>query len=218
MLHSVGSSASFTPRGEATINFNPSKRSGSKAIHFSAGARVPTAVLRELMARDAVYRVKFVAAGQSEANAVMASVPACALVASHFHETFIFHSDPYGSLLSVSYRTPLSSCLPSSEATAILDAAGEDANMVTKGKVSFGRPGEKAKMHVRPGFDASSQAAAQAVGSDAPPPAAAPEKNADGSTPPPPQSFFQRYWIYLVPLGIFMVIQAVVAPPEPERK
>ena len=221
ILHALGS-APFTPRGEVTLNYNPSKRSGGKAITFSSGQKISRKELSALFksagaaASSALYRVKFVpATAASDDEGIVASVPACALVASHMHETFLFHSDPYGTLLGVASRTPITECLSSSEQEKVLSDPANDV-LKTKGKVSFGRPGEKAKLHVRPGFDASAQAAAQAVGSEAPPPAAAAtvERNADGTPVPPPQTFWQKYWIYIVPLGIFMVIQAVMAPPE----
>ena len=73
--------------------------------------------------------------------------------------------------------------------------------LIPKGRVSFGRPGEKAKTHIRPGFDAAAQAGAQAVGAEAPPPTQT-ERNADGSPAQPPQSFWQKYWIYIVSQSI----------------
>jgi len=172
--------------------------------------------------------------------------------------------DPYGTLLSVSYRTPLSECSAAEVAAAL--AGGDQFVLAPKAKISFGKPGEKAKTNVRPGFDAASQANAQAVGSEPVPAAAQPEqveRGADGKPLPPPQTFWQKYWcvgderwatrcaltpacvhtrqsngrsrrcvsassdlsccelavslsrIYIVPVGIFMLVQAVVAPPEP---
>jgi hypothetical protein len=221
ILHALGS-APFTPRGEVTLNYNPSKRAGGKAITFSPGQKISRKDLSALFtsagaaASSALYRVKFVpASATSDDEGVVASVPACALVASHMHETFLFHADPYGSLVGVASRTPITDCLSAGEQEKVLADTANDL-LKTKGKVSFGRPGEKAKLHVRPGFDAGAQAAAQAVGSEAPPPAAAAsvERNADGTPVPPPQSFWQKYWIYIVPLAIFMVIQAVMSPAE----
>jgi len=119
----------------------------------------------------------------------------CALAASHFHENFVFNVDPYGTLLSVSYRTPLSECSAAEVAAAL--AGGDQFVLAPKAKISFGKPGEKAKTHVRPGFDAASQANAQAVGSE-PAPAAAQaeqaERGPDGKPLPPPQTFWQKYW------------------------
>jgi len=83
--------------------------------------------------------------------------------------------------------------------------------------LSLVQPGSKAQLSVRPGFDASNQANAQAVGAD-PAAAAAPakeaEKGPDGKPIPPPQTFWQKYWIYIVPLGIWTILQAVMAPAE----
>jgi len=65
-------------------------------------------------------------------------VPQCALAVSHWHENFILSVDPYGSLLGVSYRTPLSDCSSASEQRAAL--AGADAfTLVPKAKISFGK-------------------------------------------------------------------------------
>ena len=176
--------------------------------------------------------------------------------------------DPYGTLLSVSYRTPLSECSAAEVAAAL--AGGDQFVLAPKAKISFGKPGEKAKTNIRPGFDAASQANAQAVGSEPVLAAAQPEqveRGADGKPLPPPQTFWHKYWcvgderwticcattlacartrqsdrlltalllhdlplwalsfcelvavslsrIYIVPVGIFMLVQAVVAPPEP---
>lgn len=196
--HAVGAGP-FTPRGQVTLNYNPSKRAGGKAITFTPSQKVPrkelAALLRQSTDGSLLYRVEFLLAVGSS---IVASVPACALVASHMHENFVFHADPYGTLVGVTYRTPITDCLSASEQAKVL-AGDADAYFQTKGKVSFGRPGEKAKLHVRPGFDASAQAAAQAVGSETPTPAATAnvERNADGTPVPPPQSFWQKYWIYM---------------------
>ena len=103
--------------------------------------------------------------------------------------------DPYGTLLSVSYRTPLSECSAAEVAAAL--AGGDQFVLAPKAKISFGKPGEKAKTNIRPGFDAASQANAQAVGSEPVPAAAQPEqveRGADGKPLPPPQTFWQKYW------------------------
>lgn len=102
------------------------------------------------------------------------------------------------------------------ESIAILKELGTSSTrLFPKGRVSFGRPGEKAKTHIRPGFDAAAQSAAQAVGAEAPPPQPTqPERAADGSIVQPPQTFWQKYWIYIVGVGAFMIVQAIVAPPE----
>jgi hypothetical protein len=154
----------------------------------------------------------------------------CALAASHFHESLVFHVDPYGQLLSVSYRVPVADCSAPSSATEVRAAlaasgksdksSGAEVVFSPKAKISFGKPGAKAQVHVRPDFDAAAQAHAQAMGSDAAPaaaattPAAQSEKGPDGKPLPPPQTFWQKYWIYIVPVGIWILLQAVMAPPE----
>jgi len=213
--HSIGS-APFARRGDVSVNFNPAR--GAKALTFSApqtGSK--KAASAALQANPAtLYRMRFVQDGQSSDEALMASIPLCALAVSHWHENFVLSVDPYGQLISVTYRTPLSDC-SSGEARAAL--AGTDTFTFTpKAKISFGKPGSKAQLSVRPGFDASSQANAQAVGAE---PSAAPaaaakeaEKGPDGKPIPPPQTFWQKYWIYIVPMGIYVILQAVMAPAE----
>lgn len=225
MLHSIGGGA-FTQRGDVTLNYNPSRSAAGKAIQFSPEQKLSKKELKALLASNSpatLYRVKFVAENQKEEDAVTAALPLCSLITSHFHESFLFHADPYGSLLGVNYRSPLSTCASPAELLDIVShISSSDATMQPKGKVSFGRPGEKAKLHVRPGFDAASQAAAQAVGSEVPvasatpSPQAAPERAADGSivAPVAPKSFWEKYWLYILPVGVFVVLQAVLAPPE----
>jgi len=219
--HAVGA-GEFTPRGEVTLNFAPVRNAAGvagKALTFSPEQHGSKRALSAALQANpqALYRLRFVQEGQDPRDALMASVQVCALCASHFHESFTFSVDPYGQLLSVSYRTPLADCAAhATEVRAALAGKGDEFTLAPKAKISFGKPGTKAQMNVRPGFDAAGQANAQAVGSDAAP-AAAPveaEKGPDGKPVPPPQTFWQKYWMYIVPLGIYVVLQAVVAPPE----
>lgn len=103
----------------------------------------------------------------------------------------------------MSYRTPVSECAPA-EVSAALSGA-DRFTLLPKAKISFGKPGEKAKLHVRPGFDAASQAAHAGIGADPAPaataaaPAAA--QTADGKPAPPEKGFFAKYWMYIVPVS-----------------
>ena len=89
LSHSFSSSGPFLPRGDVLLNFNPAR--GSKAITFSPDQRGSKSQLREAVNQDALYRVRFTQEGQKEEDAIMAAVPACALAASHFLETFVFN-------------------------------------------------------------------------------------------------------------------------------
>jgi len=239
-------SAPFTQRGSLTVDFSAAagsstSRNSGRAIRFSsADQTIDARQARKLLTAadkngrmDApLYRVRFTAEGQDDSNGIIASVPLCALIGSHLHESFVLHTDPYGALFAVSYRTPHSDCsaFTLSDLDVALSDYDEDDNppfLHPRARVSFGRPGEKAKMNVRHGlFDPLAPGAAGAAAAAGQQPSQSAdattqggqggEGGQDANQQQPQQSFFSKYWMYIVPLGIFMLMQGAMAPPESE--
>jgi hypothetical protein len=82
--HAIDAADAFTPRGEVTLNFNPSRGAGAaagKALTFSAPQRGSKRTLSAALAANpsALYRLRFVQRGQDPRDALMASVPVVSL-------------------------------------------------------------------------------------------------------------------------------------------
>lgn len=144
-----------------------------------------------------LYRIRLYKQGSDASTAVMASVPACALVASDFRESVLLQLDVYGTLTSVNYMLPNYQC---DAPAAAVQSIPLKVSIQSRGKVSLGVPAEKPKFHLRAGAQMPG-AAGGAEGQPAQP--------TDPNAPPPeqPKSFLQKYWMYLLPVGLLMVSQ-----------
>ena len=106
----------------------------------------------------------------------------------------MLHFDIHGHLLSISHSTPITHCPPSLPSPI-------PSTFVSKAKLSFGRTGEKpsnVRLRLQPG-----EAGAPVTG-----PAG------EGGEGAQEQSFFAKYWMYIVPFGAFMLLQGLIAPAE----
>ncbi len=76
---------------------------------------------------------------------ISASIRACQLLASNFRELWTFQSDVYGHITSVDYTTPITACPES-----ITSLKPKSGAVTARGKISFGRSGEKYASHNQP--------------------------------------------------------------------
>lgn len=175
----------FQPRGKLTYTgpklvTAKSKRLVSVHMEQSELSGEQVSQLQQLMDRDALYRVRI----QSNVNdknspKVMASIPACMLVMSNFHEIFRVHVDQYGHIRGLWYQTMATSC-----STSMPKLSAQPVQLVTS--VSVDMEGKGPKLAVEP---------AQKVA----------EKEGEGGKPGQEnQSFFQKYWMYMLG-GIVLV-------------
>jgi len=109
---------------------------------------------------------------------VLASVPACAIVASHFHDMVSLHVDAFGNVVGLDYTTPLTVCsgaLSSDSATSFSSTV----------RVVLPKPAEKVK-EIRPKFS----------------PEVEEVKQKEAEQP----GFFSRYWMYILPIGCISLL------------
>ncbi len=128
--------------------------------------------MQKLVDKGGLYRVRI----QSNVNdpaspKVMASIPACLLAASNFHEIFRIHVDQYGNIRSLWYQTIVSSCPKS-----LAKLPEKTVPLVTSVIV-----------------DMDSKAPRLAVE----PQVRTPETDPEAQKQNAPQSFFQKYWMYI---------------------
>jgi len=174
--HSI-SDDQWKPRGNVELQFgkqNPVKFADTQL------SSADLAELKKLVDNHGYYRIRLVPtkpAGTPDSY-VMASVPACALVASGYRELLNFHSDVYGNIIAVDYRTPITQC----EALPAIKTS-DKAEFKPKGKILFGRTGERPK-------DVRSQVQQ--------------EEEAAKNDKEPKKGFFAQYWMYIIP-GVLIV-------------
>jgi len=177
-------SGTFTPREKIELHFSSLSTRGA-SVKFS-GYKLTTAdqtKLQKLAESNDFYRVRLV---DSARNIVHASVPACALITSGLRESFTFHIDSYGNVFALEYRTPIVAC---SGATDV------PAAFLSKGKVQFGKTGDR-PLNLNSEIDRLEKA----------------REKAEGITPESEKSFLAKYWHYLLPIGIIILMQAMAAP------
>lgn len=210
-------SSSWFPRGSVELAFS-ALRGGSQAKFQDTQVQDKKHIknIVSLAESGSMYRVRFAKRGSSSVDdAIIATVPACSLLTSHFHELFLFHLDPYGHLLSVSYRVPVTANIQSNCQNEIAKYKSLDSlEFKPRAKVSLGKAGEKPKT---PSHNFNMQ---QLNPDAATPNPATPNSNNNGNNPngeavkEEPKSFWAKYWMYIVPGVIFMLLQGAVAPPE----
>ena len=196
--HDLSGDGQWQRRGDVDISFSSSASSGSGqrggGVRFSSEELSGDDRLRlqRLVDSDGFYRVRVNTGTASSPRYVLASVRACALAASALHQHFLFHFDIHGRLLAIQLSTPITACSqPQPAASSPLPAA-----FTSKAKLSFGRTGEKPaniRLRLQPGEQPSAREGGAA--------------GAEGSKEEE-KTFFQKYWIYIVPLGGFMLLQA----------
>ena len=201
--HDLRGDGSWTERGTVEVTFGSgnSQRAAVKLSELTLSDAEQQQLLR-LAASNGYYRVRVPAshsraAGKETTTAVLASNRACALVASALHESLVLHFDIHGSLLSVTYTNPIPTCPASPPATL------PSTTFTSRAKLSFGRTAERPQnIRVRPQPGEAGTAQPTEGGGEG--------KGGGGEE----QSFFMKYWMYIVPFGLFVLLQAFMAGPE----
>lgn len=183
---------SHTSLHRVTLKFNVQDKLGVVKFGDSFLDGTDVKQFQGLVEEEDFYRVRFVPVGAEAAvNApvVSASVKACALATSGFRELMTFHTDVYGQLQSVSYDTPIRVCPDAGVKTKALKKS--KVSFRSKGKVSLGRNGER-PLNVRSISNVRAEKA---------------------KPKPVEKSFWAKYWMYILPLVLFMLFSG---GPEPE--
>lgn len=153
-----------------------------------------------LLEQNAFYRVRVpsVVIGPDNGRRVMAALPARCLSNGGLHESFVLHADDRGQIVGLEYTLPSGECFS-------VDEALPPSTWSFNTMVAVRLPKEAPRLN--PDFAANF----------GPPPNAERAANA----PPPdtknaPQSFFRKYWMYILPIGL-MMLNSGGAPPEQGR-
>lgn len=169
--------------------------------------------LVKLLEYEQYYRVRVPSnvLGISKGRYVMASLPLKCLVNADLNENYVLHLDDLGNVVALDYTTPSGECIM--EETAPPAEWGfhplayarlpKDAPRLNPDMSAAGAPPPT------PGAEGQ-DLNADAVHSYEPSEEDAQKKKA-------PDSFFKRYWMYLIPLGLVLV-NGLVAPPEEQQK
>mmetsp|Transcript_13118 Transcript_13118/g.15868 ORF Transcript_13118/g.15868 Transcript_13118/m.15868 type:complete len:296 (-) Transcript_13118:356-1243(-) len=211
--HALGPSGTFTPAGtfSAKAQFHPQ----TKAVRLTqlrilrdpleSGEKE---VFNSLLESGSPYRVRIPSTPfetEEGSKHVMASLPARCLANGGFHENFVLHLDDYANILSVEYSLPASGeCQP-----------GEHAEPPTSWKfhtmayVKLPKEAPRLNADVATHYHTPTR--------DGAPPTDGPEMSDPNNPKKPPKTFFQKYWMYIVPVG-FVLLNNIVAPPEPPAK
>ena len=115
---------------------------------------------------------------------VMASLPACLLAASNFHEMLRFHVDQHGHIRSIWYQTMVTECPPS------IKLSGGKSPIVTSLTVDMESKGPKLSIE----------------------PVAKIEKEAQEKQQQEQQSFFKKYWYYII--GAVLIMSLLSGPED----
>lgn len=181
----------WVPRGTVEITYSSQKQGG--VVKFgpaTLSVEEQTALQRNLASGYYSVRLRPMGGAAPGQAVVGASVRACQLVASGFRELFVFHSDVYGRVAGLDYRTPTVDCPnPARVATP-----SQPVPVLSKARTSFGRNGERPKQLER---------------LQQPDPALSKEEEPQAN-----QGFISRYWMYLLPAAIFMLISNASAGPK----
>lgn len=150
--------------------------------------------LQQTIARNGLYRIRVRAAtnqSNEENGWIVASTRACSLISSAFHDQITLHFDINGRLIAVNLNTPIAQC--SNEKSS----AVKQATLLSKGAISLGRSGIKpqnVRARLQPGEMSPNSVANEST-----------KKEEE-------QSFFAKYWMYIVPFMVFVLVQAFLAP------
>jgi len=153
-----------------------------------------TLSLQKLLEVNGFYRLRLVSNQNSKGGIpfVVASVPVCALVSSDFEEIITLNMDVYGNVIALDYQVPINNCHTDPTTQSSISLISPITN--SKLKFSFGRSGERPH-------------------AGRPPPVAQTTEGADGDKTE--KTFFQKYWMYIVPVGIMLLLQ-ILCPTGPE--
>ena len=181
--HDLVGDGSWTERGmiEVTFGSGGGQRAAVKLSELTLTSAEQQQLLK-LAANSGYYRVRVRGSSPQEPGkdtaAVMASNRACALVASALHENLVLHFDIHGTLLSITYTSPINSC-PAPAPTALPSGA---SSFTSRAKLSFGRTAERPqniRVRQQPGEAGLAQAEGGGAGGEG--------KGAEE------QSFFMKY-------------------------
>jgi len=201
--HSFTNPSEWKPRG--TVSFK--RESKREALLMNDTLQNATIVgsnrltgsdltsFKSLVEKNGFYQIR-VSISNANDLFVSSSVRACSLVSSHFLDTLTLNLDPTGNLVGIDCLLPLSQC----EGNKFDLTDINTINWNTSVLINFGVEAKGVKEL-----------------SPAPPPTP-PPISPDGTTPPAEEKqegFFQKYWYFIVPLGIMMLINSLMgAAPD----
>eukprot|EP00270_Netrium_digitus_P012863 TRINITY_DN4222_c0_g1_i1.p1 TRINITY_DN4222_c0_g1~~TRINITY_DN4222_c0_g1_i1.p1 ORF type:complete len:335 (+),score=73.07 TRINITY_DN4222_c0_g1_i1:33-1037(+) len=162
--------------------------------------------MQELIDSDGMYRVRFptnLAAPGKSRSFIMAAVKARCLAAAGLKEKFEFALDGRGNLVAVSY-IPLGDCLKSSSSQerVLLPASPFTSLVELKEPAKAPRLTSTLSFRTFNSLDDVEVVEAQPVETKPP--------------PEPEKTFWQKYWMYIIPLGL-VFINAMVTAAVPEQ-
>lgn len=206
-------------RGSLSVTFSQTSRHGLAKFSSADTLSAPDKeAYNALLAKDQMYRVRLIPANsdaavcKEDACILTSSIKACALKNGKFREQWILHSDVYGNVMALDLRTPLQIC--NDESRRPIEAA-EEVKMQSKAKVMFGRNADAPKkmeaIKGRDGKPLGAPAFTAAAGGQGGEGGEVVDK-ATGEQKPP-KSFFERNWMYIVPIGIYMALSLFGPPP-----
>ena len=134
-----------------------------------------------------------------DSPAIVASVSACALVASRFQEQLHLTMGGNGQVVALSYVVPVvpPDCSPAMLPRVVLDEVLFNTTVIVQFPQEGPRP--HGKIHEAAFLPPAAAAAARAASS------ADGKEGADGQ-PPPPQSFLRKYWMYILPVVLLLTV------------
>lgn len=221
--HRLDTESSYQPRGKAEVNFALKNNIVKfNTQQFSTAQWQALRKLNDEQLQRTLYSLQFQSTNTYNdplsQPALIVSIPIIQVLCAHGRESFLFLYDAAGTLQHINYQTVRPDCSVS-EARSFLHTS-DAIEFTSKAKISFGRPAERPKA-VQRNIDVNAAAQASAPGAD--PVATPPPSSSDTNDPSAPgndgkkevpQTFWQKYWIYIVPIGIFMLLQSFVAPPQ----
>ena len=191
------------------VTFNPS------LLTFNS---VQRRKLMQLATADQLYTIQFVPTGQvndaQHSTGVLASIPACQLMQSNYHELFTLAFSVYGQLHSVGYSTPLTTSNSATDSDCKAWLASQppsqldtDITLHQRARLSFGRQAEPVRF-VRMTSRLSAQEAEAAV--------KAKQDGTAGKEAEQPKSFFNSWYMYVIPILLILTLNAF--GPQPEQQ
>lgn len=206
----------FTPCGIFTAKATHSPNVQAVRLTELRLKRDPTSAdsekkLVKLLEYDRHYRVRVPnnVFGSEKGRYVMASLPLKCLVNADLNENYVLHLDDLGNIVAMDYTTPSGECIMEEVAPPeewkfnplAFVRLPKDAPRLNP---DFSAQGPGPKQTGAEGEDLAAGAVNTFEGSE------------EDAKKKPPQSFFKRYWMYLVPLGL-IVMNTIIAPPPEEQ-
>jgi len=199
LQHAFGAGA-WGPRGKLTLSVDMEQKKISLKFDsptYEFGAE-ELAAFKEQVGNDGFYRVRLRSSSEEE-GWMVASIPACSLVASRFRENFRFHIDKNGSLLGLDYLPQVNTKDCSTAdlgAVKLLSKASaslpQDALSIPKNTVALTGAGQVTAAKI-------ASATAAAANGEAPP---ADEEEGEKE---PEQSYIRKYWYILLPVALMIM-------------